>query len=77
MSSKTLTIQAMVLSNIAALEVRQVQHPQAKRKPLPYEGRASAALQKYLSSFVDMMKLGELGKLGRLGKLGEILAVQL
>jgi hypothetical protein len=34
----------------------------------------SAALQKYLSSFVDTMKLGELGKLG---KLGEILAVQL
>jgi len=34
----------------------------------------SAVLRKYLSSFVDTMKLGELGKLG---KLGEILAVQL
>lgn len=35
MSSKTLTIQAMVLSNIAALGVRQVQRPQAKPMPLP------------------------------------------
>jgi len=39
MISKTLTIQAMVLSNIAALEVRQVQRPQAKPIPLPHEGR--------------------------------------
>ena len=41
---------------------------------LTFQGKSSAARRKYLSSFVDTMKLGEQGKLR---ELGEIVAVQL